>query len=224
MARNNNSEAIEWDDGKKSVKVEARRGKLYVTLDAPGVYFEEERGHLDEVKGKDVLNCGHQRDDDGKKFNALIVVSDRREELEQLREDSEPEQTDDPLTYEVEEYSKGKGSWGQEITGKRLVPSKSYANMNARQRELHRRVDTENAPDDAEPGDVITLADLFDDARTTEDKEQEALKEAKETGENVVISRTSTECNDPSKECNTDRVARIATPSGEIEVERTHTY
>lgn len=41
--------------------------------------------------------------------------SDRREEIEQLREDSEPEQTDTPLAYEVEEYSKGTGSWGRSL-------------------------------------------------------------------------------------------------------------
>ena len=56
------------------------------------------------------------------------------------------------------------------------------------------------------------------------EKYEEAEKEARETGENVVMDRFSVECNDPSKECNTDIITVLMTPSGRTKEERTHTY
>lgn len=53
---------------------------------------------------------------------------------------------------------------------------------------------------------------------------QEAIEEAKESGEKVEIDSRSTTCNDSSRECGVDTVTRYATPDGEIETDRRHTY
>lgn len=136
--------------------------------------------------------------------------------------------TDAPLQYEVEEYTKTSraGGWGkQELTKQRLRTNKSYAEMTERERELHRKVDTDyDVPEDAEDGDVFALGDILDDPRTSDEIEQDALDEAVETGEEVVINSSTTDCNDPSRECNLDHVTRVATPDGEINTQRTHTY
>ncbi|RLM94369.1 hypothetical protein D3D01_16025 [Haloarcula sp. Atlit-7R] len=203
------------------VTVRAESGTLFVTFDAGNASVEDSSARLDREKGMDVLDAGTHRDNSGERFRALIPVDDRRDEIEQLREDSKD---DSPLTYEVEEYSKGTGSWGQELTGQKLVPSKSYNEMTEREQDLSMKVDTDRVPDDAEPGDVLTFEDLLDDARTNEEKDEDALDEAAETGEEVVINKSTTSCNDSSKECNLDHVTRVATPEGDIESRRTHTY
>lgn len=203
------------------VTVMADSGTLFVTFAAGNASVEDSSARLDREKGMDVLDAGTHRDSSGERFRALIPVGDRRDEIEQLREDSKD---DSPLTYEAKEYSKGTGSWGQELTETKLVPSKSYNEMNERERDLSRKVDTDRVPDGAEPGDVLTFEDLLDDARTTEEKEQDALDAAAGTGEEVVINKSTTSCNDSSKECNLDHVTRVATPEGDIETRRTHTY
>ena len=132
-----------------------------------------------------------------------------------------------PLTYEVTEYTKTSraGGWGKrEVTKQRLTPSKSMGDMDERERELHRRVDTDRVPDDAEPGDELTFEDLLDDPRTTDEREQDALDEAAESDEEVVVWRDTARCNDSREECNLDHVTRVATPDGEIETRRTHTW
>lgn len=50
------------------------------------------------------------------------------------------------------------------------------------------------------------------------------LEDAKKTGEKQLLKKYTTRCNDPKKECNIDFVKLYATPSGDIETERTHTY
>ena len=209
-------------DSGTDVTVTAQNGDLRVTV--PSLSVTREHAQLTSKKGTDVLDAGHQQTADGETIHALLVVGDRRDEIEQLRADSEIEQTDAPLTYEVETYSKGTGSWGQELTGERLVASKPFAEMTDRQQSLSVRVDTDRVPSDAEPGDVLTPDDLLDDARTTEERDADALEEAEETGEEVVISVTATDCNDDTVECSLDHVHRIATPGGEIKTERIHTY
>lgn len=47
---------------------------------------------------------------------------------------------------------------------------------------------------------------------------------AAETGERQVIARTGGPCTDPTEECNYDHVTYFATPEGEIDVKRTHTW
>lgn len=134
---------------------------------------------------------------------------------------------DEPLTYTVEEYTTTSraGGWGEQTFEKtRLAPSKPTGDMDERQRELHGRVDTGRVPDDAEPGDVLTFADLLDDPRTRDERDQDALTEAAETGQDVVISRQTAPCNDSREECSLDHVSKIATPDGEIETRRTHTW
>lgn len=224
---------IEWTtDAGSDVTVEAENGTLFVTLEGndetgASVSFERQSATLTRERATDVLDCGVQRDNSGERFRAFVPLEVDKADIEQLREGSKPEQTDEPLAYRVEEFTTTStaGGWGkQEITKQRLVANKSFAEMTDRQRELSLRVNTDRVPDGVEAGDVLTLEDLLGDARTRDEKEQEALEEAAETGEEVVISKTTTECNDPAKECNLDHVTRIATPDGEIETRRTHTY
>jgi len=218
--------SIEWTDGGKDVTVMARNGALYVTLETDDVSLDEERADLETVKGRDCLNAGTHRDDNGERFRALITIGDRWDEIEQLREDSTPDQTDDPLVYVVEEYEKEVGiDWTKTVTKQQLVSSKSWETMTDRQRELDRRVDAEHdVPEGAEPGDEFGLDDLLDDPRTRDERDQDALDEAAESGEEVTVDEHSADCNDPTKECSTDIVRRVATPDGEVGTRRTHTH
>lgn len=72
------------------------------------------------------------------------------------------------------------------------------------------------------------LRELLDgddvDDEHDEDPVTAALDEAAETGERVRIDTTTTDCDGSVAECSTDRVTRHATPSGDIETERTHTH
>jgi hypothetical protein len=233
VATDGGRDTIEWTtDSGSDVTVSADNGTLFVTLQGTdetgaGVSFDEQSATLTCERGTDVLDCGKQRDDSGERFHAFVPLEVNRDEIEQLKEDSIPEQTDEPLTFTVEEYTKKSraGGWGErEITKQRLSRNKSHAEMTDRQRKLNGRVDTDRVPDDAEPGDVLTFEGLLDDARTSEEKDQDALDEAAETGEEVVINKSTTGCNDSSKECNLDHVSRVATPEGNIETRRTHTY
>ena len=215
---------IEWTNGDKEIIVSADTGTLHVDFRSPDTWFTNTPAELKTVEGRDALDAGQQRDDNGEKFVALVPIGDRREEIEQLREDSEIEQTDTPLAYEVVEQTK-RVRGAREITKQKLDATKDRAEMTDRQRDLHRKVDTENdVPADAIAGDVHTVEDLLEDPRTDEEIEQDALDEAAETGEAVVLNKTTTTCNDPSKQCLTDKITRLATPEGEIETDRTHTY
>jgi len=203
------------------VTVTAKNGNIYV--DVPSIDVINESAYLSTEKGKDVLDAGVQRQA-GDKFRALIPVGDRKDEIEQLREDSEPEPTGEPLTYEVTETTR-KGSWGQEITKQKLRATKSYGEMTEKEKELDMKINKKNdVPDDAKAGDIVALEDIVGDTRTREEKDQDALEEAAETGEEIVISKSTTTCNDSHKECNLDHVTRVATPEGEIKTRRTHTY
>lgn len=206
------------------VTVTADSGTLFVSVESPAISIDRTSAFVETHKGMDVLNLGTHRVQ-GDRQTLQIPVDEYKAEIEELREDSKD---DSPLTYEVEEYTKTTraGGWGKrEITKQRLAPSKSYSEMTEREQKLSRKVDTDRVPDDAEPGDVLTFEDLLADPRTDEEKEQDALDEAAETGEEVVISKTTAaECNDPSKECNLDHVTRVATPDGDVETRRTHTY
>lgn len=53
---------------------------------------------------------------------------------------------------------------------------------------------------------------------------RESLNEAAETGEKIEVATASASCNDPSEECSLDRLTYYATPNGEIDVRRIHTY
>jgi len=212
---------LDWTDGSKDVTVIAEAGKLHVTLDSPDVSFERQRATLETVKGLDVLDAGVQRDDSGERFQAYIKIGDRRDEIEQLREDSKD---DSPLEYEVV-VDRSTGSWGQDLESLKLKASKTHTEMTERERELAIEIDREaDVPDDAEAGDTYTLEEILEDVRTRDEIEQDALDEAAESGEEVVINKSTTGCNDSSKECNLDHVARVATPDGDIETRRTHTY
>ncbi len=227
-------DAVEWTtDQGSDVTVTADNGRLFVTLDGSdetgaGVSFRRQRAELTTKRGTDVLDAGRQRDESGERFNAFVPVDGRREEIEALREESVIEPTDEPLTYEVKERTEQKptldGWGGGERTVTSLEATKRRAEMTERQKELHRKVDTDSVPDDAEVGDEIAVDELLEDPRTSEERDQDAIEEAAETGEEVVISRGTTDCNDADKECNLDHVTRVATPDGEIETRRTHTY
>jgi len=83
--------------------------------------------------------------------------------------------------------------------------------------------DQATIPLDAEAHDKIqSVVDLVtkERAKTVED----ALKEAKETGEPVQVGqKRTTYCNDITKECDIDHVRTMAYPSGEVKEERIHT-
>ncbi|WP_418281897.1 hypothetical protein [Halorubrum sp. DTA98] len=210
-------------DGGANVTVTAESGQLFVNVQSPEISINRTSAVVDIYKSKDVLNCG-THSIEGNREVILIPIEEHKCQIEQLREDSKD---DSPLTYEVEEYTKtsSAGGWGrQEITKQRLVPSKSISEMSDRERKLSILVNTDRIPSDAEPSDVLTFEDLLDDARTTEEREQDALSEAAETGKEVVISTVTTHCNAPSKECDIDHVTRVATPDGDVETRRIHTY
>jgi hypothetical protein len=223
-------DTIEFEtDRGAHVTVTARKGTLYVDLTSDDLSFTRESASLTEKKGRNVLACGHQRTDDGEKINALVPIKEHKDALEELREASEPEPvepTDEPLRYTVEEYQKTIGvDWKREVTKQRLAVTKSRQEMTERQTELHGRVDTEHdIPEGAEVGDEYRIDGLLDDPRTSEERDQDAIAEAADTGEEVVISTSTTSCSDPNRECSLDRVSRVATPDGEIKSRRTHTY
>lgn len=205
------------------VTVTAENGTLFVSVDSSAITIDRTSAFVEAYKGMDVLNLGTHRVQ-GDRQKLQIPVGENKDEIEQLREDSEPEPTDEPLAYEVTETTR-KGSWGQEITKQKLRATKPHGEMTEKEKELNMKVNKKNdVPNDAEAGDIVALEDILGDTRTREEKDQDALEEASETGEEVVISKTTTDCNDPSKECNLDHVTRVATPDGEIETRRTHTY
>ena len=211
-------------DNGADVSLWAESGTLFARFDAGDISVEKTTARVVSKRGDEWLDCGYHRDDSDEKHHIHIPVGERSDAIKQLREDSKD---DSPLTYEVEQYTKTTraGGWGKrEITKERLVPSKSYAEMTEHEQELKHKVDTDRVPADAEPGDILTFDDLLDDARTAEEKEQEAVEEAAATGDEVVINKSTTSCNDSSKECNLDHVTRVATPEGGIETRRTHTY
>jgi len=53
---------------------------------------------------------------------------------------------------------------------------------------------------------------------------RESLDEAAESGEKVQVASGTASCSDPNEECSLDRLTYYATPNGEIDVSRTHTY
>lgn len=215
--------SFETDSG-ADVIVWAESGTIYATFGAGDLSAEGTRASLTTKRGIECLDCGTHRDDSGEKHRVHIPTDGHREEIEELREDSK---SDEPLRYEVVEHTETSraGGWGErEITTQKLSANKSVAEMTEREQTLSHKVDTDRAPEDTEVGDVLALDDLLDDARTADEKDQDALDEAAETGEEVVISKTTTDCNDSSEECNLDHVTRVATPEGDVETRRTHTY
>lgn len=61
------------------------------------------------------------------------------------------------------------------------------------------------------------------DIKDTEEY-KEAFEKAKILGENQLVSSRMEPCNNPSEECNCDRVDRYVLQSGEINTVRSHTY
>jgi hypothetical protein len=53
---------------------------------------------------------------------------------------------------------------------------------------------------------------------------RESLDEAVESGEKVQVASGTASCSEPNKQCNLDRLTYYATPDGEINVSRIHTY
>lgn len=211
-------------DSGNTVTVTATRGTLTATVDGPDIAFEDTRCRLTTSRGTDVLACGQQTTKDGDTIDAYIPTEGHKDDIKALKKNSK---TDAPLTYEVEEYERStRSDWGGgTVTQTRLSANKSRVERTDAENDLARQIDTDHdVPEDAEPGDVLAPGDILDDARTSAEREQDALEEAADTGDEVVISRTTTSCNDSSRECSTDRVARVATPAGDVETRRTHTY
>lgn len=130
------------------------------------------------------------------------------------------------LTYEVEEHTTLRKTTGPDITELKLIASKRHEEMSEDEKDLWMEVKLYGeVPDDAEAGDVYLPTEVLPDGhQTAAERDQAALDEAAETGDVVVISEGTTGCNDDDKECSLDRVARVATPEGDIEKRRTHTY
>jgi single-stranded DNA-specific DHH superfamily exonuclease len=53
---------------------------------------------------------------------------------------------------------------------------------------------------------------------------RESLDVAAESGERVQVASGTASCSDPNEECSLDRLTYYATPNGEIDISRTHTY
>jgi len=141
--------------------------------------------------------------------------------------DTDTDSDEEQLTYTVQEYTTttSAGGWGKrEITKQRLSRNKPSSEMTERERSLHLKIDTDRVPGDADVGDTLTVEDLLDDPRTRQEKEEDALDAAAETGEEVVVSSSTQRCNTQQKECNIDHVTTVATPDGDIETRRQHTY
>jgi len=134
--------------------------------------------------------------------------------------------TDTQLTYEVEKHLKHAKTTGPDIYELKPIRQGDYEDLTDRQRELS--IDVRlygELPDDADEGDIYTAWELLPDGhQTAEQRDQDALDEAQETGEEVIITSATIGCNDDDRECNLDRASRVATPEGEIEKRRTHTY
>jgi len=130
------------------------------------------------------------------------------------------------LTYDVEKQLKLTKTTGPDIYELTPIKSKSVDDMTDTEEELWMAVRLYGElPDDAEEGDVYTPWELLPEGhQTPAQRDQDALDEAAETGEEVVITSTTVSCNDDTNACNLDRVARVATPEGEIDKRRTHTY
>jgi len=132
----------------------------------------------------------------------------------------------DELTYEVEKHLKLKKTTGPDIYETKPIRQGDYGDLTDRERELS--VDVRlygELPDGAEEDDIYTAWELLPDGhQTAEQRDQDALDEAQETGEEVIITSATIGCNDDDRECNLDRVARVATPEGDIKKRRTHTY
>lgn len=56
------------------------------------------------------------------------------------------------------------------------------------------------------------------------DAVRESLDEAAESGEKIEVASGNASCSDPNEECSLDLLTYYATPNGEIDVSRTHTY
>lgn len=205
------------------VTVTAENGTLFVGVESAAINIDRTSAFVETHKGTDVLNLGAHRVQ-GDRQKLQIPVGENKDEIEQLRDDSQPEPTDEPLKYEVTETTR-KGSWGQEIAKQKLRATKANGEMTEKERTLDMKVNKKHdVPDDAEAGDTVALEDIVGDTRTREEKDKDALEEAAEIGEEVVISETTTDCNDSLKECNLDHVTRVATPEGAVKTRRTHTY
>jgi len=133
----------------------------------------------------------------------------------------------DEITFKVEKHLKLGKTTGPDIYETKPILKQDYDNLTEDQKDLCMEVRLcGELPDDAETGEVYTASELLpDDHQIPKKRDQEALKKAAKTGEDVIISESQTGCNDDDdKKCSLDRVTRVATPDGKIEKQRTHTY
>lgn len=224
----NDTIEFETEETGAKVTITAKKGTLLVTLNSDAVDVRETTATIDREQRTDVLNLGIHRVQ-GERERLFVPIEGRKEEIEQLREDSELEPNDEPVEYVVTERTRT-GGWGQEITNQSLSLESEFGHMTERQAAIHRqKVDEENdVPEDAEAGDTVLLQDIVDDMKTREEKRQEeieeAIEEAQEKGEEVVIRKSHESCNDSRKQCDIDMVTLVATPEGDTEERRTHTH
>lgn len=212
--------------------------------------FKNHKFHRTNKQGHDVISCGKIKHN-GKIVNALIKVNedvvDFIEKAKAEIERQEEEERNSELTFKVIETRRS-GAWvTQDLV---LDPQKKLLTDEQKEQvEEVRSLLGETAlfagagkyikakELSVEEGQEITLTELLEMVKETEkyqakmekerveeEKYEEALQEARETGENVELKRYSAPCNDPKEECNIDIIIVYVTPSGRTKETRVHTY
>jgi len=213
---------------------------------------ENEEVREKKVRGYDCIKCGKtNHPETGEKVSVVIKLNDdikdflnkAKNKIENLKE----KEIKLPLKVKIIETNRS-GAW---IT-QDLVLEFEDKLLSEKQREQIRklkvllgetalfagasdRIKAKELP--VEKGEQYKLSEIMEMLTKTksykrkEESEQkekqkyeEAEKEARDTGNNVVINRFSVECNDPKEECSTDIITVYMTPSGRTKEERIHTY
>ena len=213
---------------------------------------KNEKAYEKEENGYKCIHCGiAEHPKTGKKVNALVKINDDikeflkkvRQEIEELRERERQEE----LTFEIIETNNS-GAWVEQdlliAPGEKLLSDEqqekiweleNILGIQQRFAGASKEIKAKELP--VEKGETYTLTEIMEMLTKTksykrkEESEQkekqkyeEAKKEARKTGNNVIINRFSVECNDPNEECNTDIITVYMTPSGRTKEKRTHTW
>jgi len=212
---------------------------------------ENEEIRKKKVRGYKCIKCGEaNHPETGEKINVVIKLNDDikeflkkvKQEIENLKE----KERKSPLKVEIIETNRSGACVTQD-----LVLELEDKLLSEKQREQIRklkvllgetalfagasdRIKAKELP--VEKGETYTLTEIMEMLTKTksykrkEESEQkekqkyeEAKKEARKTGENVVMDRFSVECNDSNEECNMDIITVYMKPSGKTEEVRNHT-
>ena len=232
----------------KNLKLWLEEKEMKATLEG---LTKNKKAYEKEKNGYKCIHCGTaEHPKTGKKINALVKINDDikeflkkfKQEIEELRERERQEE----LTFEVIETSNS-GAWVTQdllvVPGEKLLSDEQQEKIWELENTLgiqqrfagaSKEIKAKELP--VEKGETYTLTEIMEMLTKTksykrkEESEQkekqkyeEAEKEARKTGENVVMDRFSVECNDSNEECNTDIITVYMTPSGKTEEVRNHT-